>query len=77
MGFWQNFADTFSLQGFNIYIAGESFAGQYIPYIASGFLVKEDEINFKLKGIMIYDPSINYDDTMTQGTQCNTSNEPC
>jgi carboxypeptidase D len=67
MGFWENFIDLFSMQGYNIYIAGESYAGQYIPYIASGFLDTKDEINFNLKGIIINDPSINYDDTMTQG----------
>ncbi|PMD33698.1 alpha/beta-hydrolase [Hyaloscypha variabilis F] len=66
MGFWENFIDLFSMQGYKIYIAGESYAGQYIPYIASGFLDAKDEVNFNLKGIQINDPSINYDDTMTQ-----------
>ena len=67
MGFWENFIDLFSMQGYKIYIAGESFAGQYIPYIASGFLDAKDEVNFNLKGIQINDPAINHDDTMTQG----------
>jgi carboxypeptidase D len=69
MGFWKNFVDTFSLQGYDIYITGESFAGQYIPYIASSFLDAKDETSFNLKGTMIYDPLINSHDTQTQGKQ--------
>ena len=69
MGFWKNFVDTFSLQGYDIYIAGESFAGQYIPYIASGFLDAKDKTSFNLKGIMIYDAAINSLDTLNQGKQ--------
>lgn len=76
MGFWKNFVDTFSMQGYKIYITGESYAGQYVPYIASAFLDTKDETNFNLKGIMIYDPSINNDDTMTTGKQRPTINEP-
>jgi carboxypeptidase D len=67
MGFWKNFIDLFSMQGYRIYITGESFAGQYIPYIALGFLDADDQIYHNLKGIQINDGSINYDDTMTQG----------
>jgi carboxypeptidase D len=75
MGFWENFIDLFSMQGYKIYIAGESYAGQYIPYIAFGFLDAKDEVNFNLKGIQINDPSINYDDTMTQGKRCSSFGE--
>jgi carboxypeptidase D len=57
------------LQGYDIYITGESFAGQYIPYIASSFLDAKDETSFNLKGIMIYDGAINSRDTLTQGKQ--------
>ena len=67
MGFWENFVDLFSMQGYKIYMTGESYAGQYIPYIASGFLDAEDQIYYNLAGIQVNDPSMNYDDTMAQG----------
>ena len=85
MGFWENFIDLFSMQGYNIYITGEDYAGQYIPYIASGFLDAKDKINFNLKGVLINDPFINYNDTLTQGKLLSLSlsvtlannNSPC
>jgi carboxypeptidase D len=64
------------MHGYKIYITGESYAGQYIPYIASGFLDAEDQVYYNLKGIQINDPSINYDDTMSQGKLCNIYNYP-
>jgi carboxypeptidase D len=68
MGFWKNFVDTFSMQGYNVYLAGESFAGQYIPYIASGMLEANDTEYFNVKGIQINDPYINDDfSATTQG----------
>lgn len=38
MGFWENFVDTFDLQDRRVFIAGESYAGYYVPYIASAML---------------------------------------
>lgn len=35
MQFWANFVDTFDLTGYSVYIVGESYAGMYVPYIAS------------------------------------------
>lgn len=52
-GFWKNFINTFSLQGYKIYITGESYAGQYIPYIASNFLDRNDTTYYNLKGIQV------------------------
>lgn len=66
-GFWKNFINTFSMQGYKIYITGESYAGQYIPYIASSMLDEEDCEYFNLKGININDPSINDDNTLIYG----------
>ncbi|TVY19505.1 Carboxypeptidase cpdS [Lachnellula arida] len=63
-GFWKNFFDTFSLHGYKVYITGESYAGQYIPYIASGMLDTNDTKYFNVKGVQINDPSINEDGTM-------------
>lgn len=34
LGFFKNFVDNFSLHGKKVYIAGESYAGYYVPYIA-------------------------------------------
>ncbi|KAJ5259611.1 hypothetical protein N7478_012592 [Penicillium angulare] len=62
--FWKRFIKTFSMQGYRIYITGESYAGQYIPYLAAGMLDQNDTQNFNLKGIQINDPSINEDEVM-------------
>ena len=67
LGFWKNFVNIFSVKGYKIYIAGESYAGQYIPYIASAMLDQEDDDYYNLKGIQIDDPSINSDDVLVQG----------
>ena len=57
----------FSMQGYKVYITGESYAGQYIPYIASAMLDAEDCEYYDVKGVQINEPSINYDDVMIQG----------
>ncbi|KAK4451899.1 carboxypeptidase [Podospora aff. communis PSN243] len=57
-GFWKNFVDTFGLHGYKVYIAGESYAGLYCPYIASAMLNANDKSYFDLSGLMIYDPVI-------------------
>ncbi|KAI0179484.1 alpha/beta-hydrolase [Hypoxylon sp. FL1284] len=56
LGFWKNFIETFSLQGYKVYIAGESYAGAYCPYIASAMLDKNDTTLYDLSGMLIYDP---------------------
>jgi carboxypeptidase D len=58
MGFWKNFVDTFSMQGYKVYITGESYAGAYCPYIASAMLDEEDTTYFDVSGMIIYDPVI-------------------
>ncbi|KAJ3088983.1 Cell death protease, partial [Physocladia obscura] len=57
-GFLNQFFIVFpALADFDIYIAGESFAGQYIPYIANNILTATDESSIipklKLKGLLI------------------------
>jgi carboxypeptidase D len=66
--FWKNFFDTSDMRGFEIYMTGESYAGQYNPYIASEMLDEEDSEYFNVQVILIFDPSINYEEVMTQGT---------
>jgi len=68
LGFWKNFVDTFSMQGYTICMVGESFAGQYIPHIASGMLDANDTDYYNIKGIPVNDPSINDYDTLMYGT---------
>lgn len=65
--FWRRFIDTFGMQGYKVYITGESYAGQYIPYIAEGFINQNDTAHFNLEGIQINDPSINDDNVMIFG----------
>lgn len=63
MGFWKNFMETFDMKGRKVYLTGESYAGQYIPYIAEAMLEANDTEYFDVKGIQINDPSIG-DDTV-------------
>ncbi|PWY98493.1 alpha/beta-hydrolase [Testicularia cyperi] len=65
-GFYRNFADTFNTTNRQIYITGESYAGQYVPWIASSMLDEEDKEYFNVSGIMIYDPSISTDQLLEQ-----------
>ncbi|KAI1140094.1 alpha/beta-hydrolase [Hypoxylon sp. FL0543] len=67
LGFWKNFIDTFSLQGYKVYIAGESYAGAYCPYIASAMLDKNDTTYYNVSGMMIYDPVLG-DDVVQSST---------
>ncbi|KAL7622848.1 hypothetical protein AAE478_006527 [Parahypoxylon ruwenzoriense] len=61
LGFWRNFVNTFSLQGYKVYIAGESYAGAYCPYIASAMLDANDPAYFNVSGMIIYDPVLGDD----------------
>ncbi|KAF3931058.1 hypothetical protein ABW20_dc0105137 [Dactylellina cionopaga] len=61
LGFLKNFVDKFGLHGKRIWISGESYAGKYIPYIADAMYAKKDPKNFNIKGVMLYDPSIDED----------------
>jgi carboxypeptidase D len=31
LGFFRKFVDTFAMEGYTVYIAGESYAGYYVP----------------------------------------------
>jgi carboxypeptidase D len=66
-GFWKNFMTTFGLTGRDVYITGESYAGQYIPYIADYFLNQSNTKYYDVKGIQINDPSIGLDAVLTEG----------
>ncbi|KAG2419957.1 carboxypeptidase cpdS precursor [Aspergillus terreus] len=61
---FRNFVDTFGLHGRKVYVTGESYAGQYVPYIASAMLDEHDTAYFNVRGIQIIDPMINTDSVM-------------
>lgn len=61
MGFFKNFVDTFAMQGYTVYIAGESYAGAYVPYLADAFLNSNDTTYYNLSSILVYDGVYSYD----------------
>ncbi|KAJ7621355.1 carboxypeptidase [Roridomyces roridus] len=65
-GFWKNFIETFEMQGFDVYFTGESYAGQFIPYISSYFLDQNDTTYYNVKGIQINDPVIGSTDALQE-----------
>ena len=63
LGFLDRYIEVFpELLQHDIYLAGESFAGQYIPYVAQGILEKRSLL--KLRGLLIgngwIDPATTY-----------------
>jgi carboxypeptidase D len=60
--FWKNFMELFQLENSKVYVTGESYAGQYVPYIADAMLDQNDTTYYDVKGILVYDPSIGYDE---------------
>ncbi|KAK0386039.1 hypothetical protein NLU13_5876 [Sarocladium strictum] len=65
MGFWHNLVETFDMQGYDIYLTGESYAGMYVPYIAYYMLEANDTQYYNVKGIQINDPVIGHDTVQT------------
>ncbi|KAK5937956.1 hypothetical protein PMZ80_009545 [Knufia obscura] len=65
-GFWKNFMTSFNLTGRKVYVTGESYAGQYIPYIANYMLDQNNTDYYNVKGIQINDPSIAVDDVLIE-----------
>ena len=61
MGFFKNFVDTFMMQGYTVYIAGESYAGAYVPYFADAFLNANDTTYYNLSSILVYDGVYSYE----------------
>ncbi|KIJ45862.1 hypothetical protein M422DRAFT_74935 [Sphaerobolus stellatus SS14] len=59
VGFLQQFLEVFSeLKGKKFYIAGESYAGMYVPYIANFIFENPGMLDLNLQGTWISDPSI-------------------
>jgi carboxypeptidase D len=55
ISWFKNFIDTFGLQGKKIYIAGESYAGYFVPYIADAMFTAADKNYYDVRGTMIYE----------------------
>ncbi|KAH8651086.1 serine-type carboxypeptidase F [Xylariales sp. PMI_506] len=58
MGFWKNFVDTFSMHDYDVYLVGESYGGQSVPYLAATMLEANDTTYFNVKGMELIDPVI-------------------
>ena len=61
LGFFKNFVDTFAMQGYTVFIAGESYAGYYVPYIANAMIESNDDQYYNFSSLLIYDPSLSSD----------------
>ena len=72
-GFYKSFVDTFDTHNWKTYIAGESYAGFYVPYIADSFIQANDTKYFNLGGISINDPIIGDETNQQQGMYPNGS----
>ncbi|KAK3292104.1 Alpha/Beta hydrolase protein [Chaetomium fimeti] len=55
LGFWKNFVDTFTLQGYQVHVTGSSYGGMYAPYISSAMLDRKDTGYFNVSGMAIWD----------------------
>ncbi|KAF7350411.1 Carboxypeptidase [Mycena venus] len=62
LGFWKNFMEAFELQGRKVIVAGESYAGYYIPYIADAMLNANDTRFFNVASTFMVDPIIGNQD---------------
>ena len=60
LGFFKNFVDTFAMEGYTIYITGESYAGQYVPFISGAMLDKNDTTYYNFSSMLINDPVLTY-----------------
>ncbi|KXS98213.1 hypothetical protein AC578_263 [Pseudocercospora eumusae] len=55
VSFYEQFAETFDVKGWDIYLTGESYAGFYLPYIGNAF-IKKNSSDLPLKGVHMNDP---------------------
>lgn len=58
LGFLENFITIFGMERKKVYMTGESYAGEYVPYIVDAMYNRADKNLFDVRGLMIYDPSI-------------------
>jgi carboxypeptidase D len=55
MAFWPNFVNTFSIQGYKVYVTGSSYGGMYAPFISSAMLDRNDTQYFNVSGMALWD----------------------
>jgi carboxypeptidase D len=55
MGFWKNFVDIFSMQGYKVYVTGSSYSGMYLPIHSSVMLDANDTTYFNVTGMQVWD----------------------
>jgi carboxypeptidase D len=55
LGFWQNFVDTFTLQGYQVHVTGSSYGGMYAPFISGAMLDHNDKEYFNVSGMAVWD----------------------
>ncbi|KAJ7165912.1 alpha/beta-hydrolase [Mycena filopes] len=62
VGFLNQFLEVFAeLNGKKLYLSGESYAGQFVPYIANYIYEHPTALNLSLQGIWIADPVLGWD----------------
>ncbi|KAJ6579578.1 alpha/beta-hydrolase [Mycena vulgaris] len=67
VGFLQQFLEVFSeLKNKKLYLSGESYAGQYVPYIANFIYENPTALALSLQGIWIADPVLGWDVVQTE-----------
>ncbi|KAJ7661534.1 alpha/beta-hydrolase [Mycena polygramma] len=67
VGFFQQFLTVFEeLKGKKLYLSGESYAGQYVPYIANFIYENPTLLDLSLQGIWISDPVLGWDVVQAQ-----------
>ncbi|KAI9729190.1 MAG: hypothetical protein M1834_007097 [Cirrosporium novae-zelandiae] len=64
--FFKNWSKVFGVKNFKIYVAGESYAGRYVPYISAAMLDANDTTYYNLSGALVYDPCIGQFDTVQE-----------
>ncbi|KAE8144426.1 Alpha/Beta hydrolase protein [Aspergillus avenaceus] len=64
--FFKNFQQMFGIKRFKIYIAGQSYAGRYVPYISAAMLDQKDTEYYDLRGALAYNPVIGQFDYVQQ-----------
>ena len=64
--FWRNFVDLYELHESKVYIAGESYAGKYVPYLADAMISQNNDRYFSLSGILFFNAGIGDDVLQTE-----------
>lgn len=66
LSFWKHFVELFDLHQTRVFIAGESYAGRYVPYIADAMLAKREKTFYNMAGILLYNAGIGTDMLQTR-----------